>query len=54
MIIDNYVVNGKKYSSLENDQNIQQLCLEVNFISISNDLVFIFEKLMEKHIKSFV
>ena len=49
MIIDNYVVNGKKYSSLENDQNIQQLCLEVNFISISNDLVFIFEKLMEKY-----
>ena len=49
MIIDNYIVNGKKYSSLENDQNIQQLCLEVNFISISNDLVFIFEKLMEKY-----
>ena len=49
MIIDNYVVNGNKYSSLENDQNIQQLCLEVNFISISNDLVFIFKKLMEKY-----
>ena len=49
MIIDNYVVNGKKYSSLENDQNIQQFCLEVNFITISNDLVFIFEKLMEKY-----
>jgi|TARA_Y100000389_G_scaffold183247_1_gene200547 hypothetical protein len=49
MIIDNYVVNGKKYSSLENNQNIQQLCLEVNFISISNDLVFILEKLMEKY-----
>ena len=49
MIIDNYVVNGKKYSSLENNQNIQQLCLEVNFISLSNDLVFILEKLMEKY-----
>ena len=49
MIIDNYVVNGRKYSSLENNQNIKQFCLEVNFISISNDLVFIFEKLMEKY-----
>ena len=49
MIIDNYVINGKKYSSLENIKNIQQLCIEVNFISISNDLVFVLEKLIEKY-----
>ena len=49
MIIDNYVVNGKKYSSLEIPQNIHQLCIEANFISISNDLILVLEKLMEKY-----
>ena len=49
MIIVNYIVNGKKYSSLVIDQNIEQLCLEVNFISISNDLIFRLDRILEKY-----
>ena len=49
MIIVNYIINGKKYSSLVIDQNIEQLCLEVNFISISNDLIFRLDRILEKY-----
>jgi len=49
MIINNYIVNGKKHSSLVIDQDIDHLCLEVKFISISNDLILVLEKLMEKY-----
>jgi len=49
MIIDNYIINDKKYSSLITDQSIKHLCLEVNFISISNELIIVLEKLMEKY-----
>ena len=49
MIIDNFIVDGKNYSSFVFDQNVEQWCLEVNFISISNDLIFILEKLLEKY-----
>jgi hypothetical protein len=49
MIIDNFIIDGKNYSSFVFDQNVDQCCLEVNFISISNDLIFILEKLLEKY-----
>jgi hypothetical protein len=49
MVINNYFINGKKYSSLVDGLNINNLCLEVNFISISNDLIFIFDKILEKY-----
>jgi len=49
MVINNYLVNGKNYSSFENGLNSDNLCLEVNFISISNDLVITFDKILEKY-----
>ena len=49
MVINNYLVNGKNYSSFESGLNSDNLCLEVNFISISNDLVITFDKILEKY-----
>ena len=40
MVIVNYIVNGKKYSSFPRDIRSDYLCLEVKFISISNHLTF--------------
>ena len=49
MVIDNYLVNGKNYSSFENGLHSDNLCLEVNFISISNNLKITFDKILEKY-----
>ena len=37
-IIDNYLINGKKYTNFENEVKTKDFCLVVNFISISNNL----------------
>ena len=49
MVVLNYIINGKNYSSFVADLDADHLCLEVNFISISNDLVFLFDKLLGKY-----
>ena len=49
MVIVNYFTNGKKYSSFAKDSNINELCLEVSFRSISKNLVLIFDKILEKY-----
>lgn len=49
MVIVNYFINGKKYSSFVKDSNINELCLEVSFRSISKNLVLIFDKILEKY-----
>jgi len=49
MIITNFIINGRKYSSITNNSNSDHMCLEVNFISVSNDLIFLFEKLLQKY-----
>ena len=49
MIIVNYIINGKKYSSFISDLSSDHLCLEVNFVSISNDLIFSLNKVLEKY-----
>ena len=52
MVVVNYIINEKKYSSFVNNLNSENLCLEVNFISIHNNLVFILGKILENyHIK---
>ena len=48
MIITNYLINGVKHSSYINITNDDHLCLEVNFLSISNDLSNIFDELLKK------
>ena len=49
MFIVNYIVNGKKYFTLSSNLNIDHLCVEVAFISISNDIIFMLNKLLGKY-----
>ena len=49
MVVINYIINEKKYSKFKNDLLINNLGLEVNFIAISNDLVFLIDKILEKY-----
>lgn len=49
MIVKNYSVNGKNYSSFINDINGDYLNLEVNFISIPSNFELILDKILEKY-----
>jgi len=49
MIVVNYILNEKKYASFPSKLNSDYLCLEVNFISISNNLVLTLDKVLEKY-----
>ena len=49
MVIVNYFINGKKYSTFVNDLDVNELCLEVSFRSISTNLVSILDKILEKY-----
>ena len=49
MIIVNYIVNKKKYYSFPKNLSGEDLSLEINFSSISNDLTFILDKLLENY-----
>ena len=52
MIINNYLINGKNYNSYIDNLRSDNLCLEVNFLSISNNLAIALDKILEKyHIK---
>ena len=49
MIISNYLINGKNYSSFIDNLKGDNLCLEINFMSISNSTRFVFDKTLEKY-----
>ena len=49
MLIDNYIINGKNNFSFVDDVNCDFFCLEVKFISIPNELVIRFDKILEKY-----
>ena len=49
MIINNYLVNDKNYSSFIDNLRGDNLCLEINFKSISNDILVKFDKILEKY-----
>ncbi len=49
MIINSYILNDKKYYSFDSSLNSDHLCVEVSFLSISRDLIFVLEKLLEKY-----
>jgi hypothetical protein len=49
MVVNNYLINGKNYSSFKSDLKSDYLCLEINFKSISNDSIFKFDKILEKY-----
>jgi len=49
MIIDNYLINGKKYTNFDSEIKTRDFCLIINFISISNNLSDHLEKILEKY-----
>ena len=49
MIINNYLINDKNYSSFIDNLRGDNLCLEINFKSISNDILVKFDKILEKY-----
>ena len=49
MQVVNYIANKKKYSSYIDVLDEDHLCIEVNFVSIPNNLALIYEKLLEKY-----
>ena len=49
MVISNFIINGKKYSSINNNLKSDNLCLDINFKSISNELVFVLDKILENY-----
>ena len=49
MIINNYLINGKNYNSYIDNLRSDNLCLEVNFFSISNNLAISLDKILEKY-----
>ncbi len=52
ILITNYLIDNTSYKSLINNVSARNMCLEVKFISISNDYASKIEKVLEKyHIK---
>ena len=49
MIIVNYIIDERSYSSFVSDLSSDYLCLEVKFVCISNDLIFKFDKLLTNY-----
>ena len=49
MIIVSYIINEKKNSSFISDSINDHMYLEINFISIPNNLTFVFDKLLEQY-----
>ena len=49
IILNNYIIDGEKFSSFNTNLRGDDLSLEVNFISISHKMTFQFEKILEKY-----
>jgi len=49
MIINNYLINGKNYNLYIDNLRSDNLCLEVNFLSISNNMSIALGKILEKY-----
>ena len=49
IIIKNYIINEKKYNSFQNNLNSPNLGLEINIMSISENLSQKFNKVLEKY-----
>ena len=49
MIINNYLINGKNYNSYIDNLRSDNLCLEVNFLSIPKNIAIALDKILEKY-----
>ena len=49
MLINKYIVNEESYTSLKDETNSDEICLEIKLISISNLVVFEIENILKKY-----
>ena len=49
IIIKNYLIDGKKYSYLKDNLEYEQLNLEIQFKSISNEIIYNLNKVLENY-----
>ena len=49
MLIDNYLIDGKRYSSFKSDLEGDYLSLEIKFISLQNEFALKFIKIFEEY-----
>ena len=49
MMINNFIINGKKYDSIPSDKNYENLLLEIRFICLKKDILKNFEKILSKY-----
>ena len=49
IVIEKYLIDGNEYKKFINNFRCDNICLEIKFISISNDLILEIEKVMERY-----
>ena len=49
MLINKYIINEESYTSLKDETNSDEICLEIKLISISNLVVFEIENILKKY-----
>tara|TARA_Y100000768_G_scaffold354014_1_gene306724 strand:- start:295 stop:999 length:705 start_codon:yes stop_codon:yes gene_type:complete len=49
MLINRYMINGESFSSLRDEINSNEICLEIKLISISNLILFEIENILKKY-----
>ena len=49
MLINRYMINGESFSSLQDEINSNEICLEIKLISISNLILFEIENILKKY-----
>ena len=49
ILIKKYIIDGNEFTSLNYNLAVNQLCIEVEFKSITSDLVFKLDKVLEKY-----
>ncbi len=49
MIINKYLINGKTYSFYEENLKCDHLCLEINFKSVSKNIIYDLNKILENY-----
>ena len=49
MLINKYIVNEESYTSLKDETNSDEICLEIKLISISNSIIFEIENILKRY-----
>ena len=49
MLINKYIINEESYTSLKDEINSDEICLEIKLISVSNLIVFEIENILKKY-----